>query len=127
MFITYIIIVSIQAVLAHANTRINFGFLRYIIVTPQYHHWHHSDDPKAFNKNFAIHFPFIDMIFGTYHPIGKSWPESTGLGEVKFPKGFIRQFVFPFIKNPAKDNSIKKNLSFYSKSMNSYITKASTN
>jgi lathosterol oxidase len=107
VFTTYIIIVSIQAVLAHANTRINFGFFRYIIVTPQYHHWHHSDDPKAYDKNFAIHFPFIDMIFGTYYPIGKSWPESTGLGDVKFPKGFIKQFVFPFIKNPANDNSIK--------------------
>lgn len=107
VFATYIVIVSIQAVLAHANTRINFGFLRYVFVTPQYHHWHHSDDPKAYDKNFAIHFPFIDMFFGTYYPIGKTWPESTGLGDVEFPKGFIRQFVFPFKKNPAEDNSIE--------------------
>ena len=106
VFITYVVIVSIQAVLAHANTRINFGFLRYVIVTPQYHHWHHADDPKAYNKNFAIHFPFIDMLFGTYYPIGKSWPKSTGLGDVKFPKGFTRQFVFPFFKDPTKNNSI---------------------
>ena len=107
VFTTYIIIVSFQAVLAHSNTRISFGFFRYLIVTPQYHHWHHADDPKAFNKNFAIHFPFIDMIFGTYYPIGKAWPESTGLGNVKFPKGFIKQFFFPFVKNPEADNSIK--------------------
>lgn len=107
VFITYIIIVSVQAVLAHANTRINFGFLRYVIVTPQYHHWHHADDPKAYNKNFAIHFPFIDMLFGTYYPIGKTWPETTGLGNVKFPKGFIKQFIFPFFKNPSKNNSIE--------------------
>jgi sterol desaturase/sphingolipid hydroxylase (fatty acid hydroxylase superfamily) len=107
VFTTYLIIVSFQAVLAHSNTRINFGIFRYLIVTPQYHHWHHSDNPKAFNKNFAIHFPFIDMILGTYFPIGKSWPESTGLGNVKFPKGFLRQFVFPFFKNPAKENEVK--------------------
>ncbi len=107
VFSTYIVIVSIQAVLAHANTRINFGFLRYVFVTPQYHHWHHSDDPKAYDKNFAIHFPFIDMLFGTYYPMGKTWPESTGLGDVKFPKGFVRQFAFPFKKNPANDNNIK--------------------
>jgi len=106
VFIAYIVIVSIQAVLAHANTRINFGFLRYVIVTPQYHHWHHSDDPKAYDKNFAIHFPFIDMIFGTYYPMGKTWPESTGLGDVQFPKGFLPQFIFPFLKDPAKDNKI---------------------
>lgn len=107
VFTTYILIVSIQAVLAHANTRVNFGFLRYVFVTPQYHHWHHSDDPKAYDKNFAIHFPFIDMIFGTYYPMGKTWPESTGLGDVKFPKGFVKQFVFPFTKNPANDNDIE--------------------
>ncbi len=107
VFATYIVIVSIQAVLAHANTRINFGFLRYVFVTPQYHHWHHSADPRAYDKNFAIHFPFIDMIFGTYYPMGKTWPESTGLGDVKFPKGFIKQFIFPFMKNPANENDIK--------------------
>ena len=106
VFVTYIIIVSIQAVLAHTNTRINFGFLRYVFVTPQYHHWHHSDDPQAYNKNFAIHFPFIDMMFGTYYPIGNKWPESTGLGKVEFPKGFIHQFIFPFIKNPTNDNAV---------------------
>jgi sterol desaturase/sphingolipid hydroxylase (fatty acid hydroxylase superfamily) len=46
------------------------------------------------------------MLFGTYYPIGNDWPKSTGLGELKFPRGFIRQFVFPFVKNPAKDNAI---------------------
>jgi lathosterol oxidase len=45
-FNTYIIFMAIHAVLIHANTRINFGFLKYLIVTPQYHHWHHS-----FNRN----------------------------------------------------------------------------
>jgi len=47
------------------------------------------------------------MIFGTYYPISNAWPESTGLGKVKFPKGFIKQFFFPFVKNPEADNAIK--------------------
>jgi len=107
VFTTYIVIVAVQAVLAHANTRINFGFLKYVFVTPQYHHWHHSDDPAAYDKNFAIHFPFLDMIFGTYYPMGDTWPASTGLGDAKFPKGFVKQFMFPFSKDPANDNNIK--------------------
>jgi sterol desaturase/sphingolipid hydroxylase (fatty acid hydroxylase superfamily) len=107
VFNTYIVIVAIQAVLAHANTRINFGFLKYVFVTPQYHHWHHSDDPKAYDKNFAIHFPFIDMIFGTYYPMKDTWPEGTGLGNAKFPKGFVKQFVFPFTNDPLQENNIK--------------------
>lgn len=106
VFATYVVIVSVQAVLAHANTRINFGIFKYIFVTPQFHHWHHSDDPKAYDKNFAIHFPFIDMVFGTYYPLD-DWPESTGLGDAKFPKGFVKQFVFPFIKNPSENNHLE--------------------
>ena len=107
VFITYVIIVSIQAVLAHANTRINFGFLKYIFVTPQYHHWHHSDNPEAFDKNFSIHFPFIDMMFGTYFDRGNEWTERTGLGEkVVVPKGYLKQFLIPFYKNPQDDSGI---------------------
>jgi len=107
VFLTYIVIVSFQAVLAHSNTLINFGFLKYVFVTPQYHHWHHSDDPKAYDKNFAIHFPFIDMIFGTYYPMGNTWPEGTGLGDIKFPKGFLRQFVYSFTNDPSKEQNLK--------------------
>lgn len=111
VFSAYIIIVAIQAVLAHANTRINFGWLKYVLVTPQYHHWHHSADPKAYDKNFAIHLPVIDMMFGTYYPIGEEWPESTGLGDVQFPKGFARQLVYPFLQDPSSTDHVVENKS----------------
>jgi sterol desaturase/sphingolipid hydroxylase (fatty acid hydroxylase superfamily) len=107
VFYLYVIIVSLQAVLAHANTRMQFGFLKYLIVTPQYHHWHHSDNPSAYDKNFAIHFPFIDFLFGTYHLPGDQWPESTGLADTSFPKGYFRQFAFPFWKNPSDQQDMK--------------------
>ena len=107
VFYVYVIIVSLQAVLAHANTRIKFGFLKYLIVTPQYHHWHHSDNPSAYDKNFAIHFPFIDLFFGTYHLPGDKWPESTGLADTSFPKGYFRQLAFPFWKNPTDEQAMK--------------------
>lgn len=100
VFYTYVIIVSLQAVAAHANTRIQFGWLKYLLVTPQYHHWHHSDDPALYDHNFAIHFPFIDKLLGTYHLPGDEWPPSMGLGEERFPKGYLKQFLFPFFKNP---------------------------
>lgn len=96
VFYTYVVIVALQAVSAHANIRIPFGPLKYVLVTPQYHQWHHSDDPKHYNKNFAIHFPAIDRLFGTYYLPGTEWPKSMGLGEQPMPKGYIRQFLFPF-------------------------------
>ncbi len=104
VFNTYIIFIAVHAVLIHANTRINFGFLKYIFATPQYHHWHHCEDPKYYGKNFATIFPFIDMIFGTYYLPGNVWPEGTGVHESQYPKGFIQQSIYPFTKSPFDDN-----------------------
>ncbi len=101
-FNVYVVFIAIHAVLIHANTRINFGFLKYLITTPQYHHWHHCQDPTYYGKNFAVVFPFIDYIFGTYYLPGNTWPEGTGLTETAFPKGFMRQLVYPFKANPFK-------------------------
>lgn len=103
-FNVYIIFIAIHAVLIHANTNINFGFLKYIITTPQYHHWHHCEEPEHYGKNFAVVFPFIDKLFGTYHLPGNKWPKGTGLVDATFPKGFVRQLVFPFKKNPFKND-----------------------
>ena len=100
VFYVYVVIVAIQAVIAHANTRIPFGFLKYLLVTPQYHHWHHCKDQKFYNKNYAIHFPFIDKMFGTYYLPGNDWPQEMGLKNEKFPKGYFRQFIYPFIRDP---------------------------
>jgi sterol desaturase/sphingolipid hydroxylase (fatty acid hydroxylase superfamily) len=100
VFNIYIIFIAIHAVLIHANTRVNFGFIKYIFTTPQYHHWHHCEDPKYYGHNFASIFPFIDMIFGTYYLPGKEWPEGTGVHEAQYPKGFLKQSVYPFTKSP---------------------------
>ncbi|MBE9598123.1 sterol desaturase family protein [Pedobacter sp. MC2016-24] len=100
VFNVYIIFIAIHAVLIHANTRINFGFLKYILTTPQYHHWHHCEDPKYYGHNFASIFPFIDMMFGTYYLPGKKWPAGTGVHEAQYPKGFVRQSIYPFTKSP---------------------------
>ncbi|MCC7029237.1 MAG: sterol desaturase family protein [Chitinophagaceae bacterium] len=106
VFNIYIVFMAIHAVLIHANTRINFGFLKYIFATPQYHHWHHCEDPKYYGKNFATIFPFIDKIFGTYYLPGNTWPEGTGLHEANYPKGYVKQLVYPFTKSPF-DNDLK--------------------
>jgi sterol desaturase/sphingolipid hydroxylase (fatty acid hydroxylase superfamily) len=104
VFNIYIVFIAVHAVFIHSNTRINFGFLKYIFATPQYHHWHHCEDPKYYGKNFATVFPFIDMIFGTYYLPGNVWPEGTGVHESQFPKGFIKQTIYPFTKSPFDDN-----------------------
>ena len=100
VFNIYILFMAIHAVLIHSNTRINFGFLKYIFATPQYHHWHHCEDPKYYGKNFSIIFTFIDRIFGTYYLPNNVWPEGTGVHEGSYPKGYLKQMVHPFLKSP---------------------------
>ncbi|MGY4538081.1 sterol desaturase/sphingolipid hydroxylase (fatty acid hydroxylase superfamily) [Mucilaginibacter sp. UYNi724] len=100
VFNVYIIFIAIHAVLIHANTRVNFGFIKYIFTTPQYHHWHHCEDPKYYGHNFASIFPLIDIIFGTYYLPGNEWPAGTGVHEGNYPKGFLKQSVYPFTKSP---------------------------
>lgn len=100
VFNIYILFMAIHAVMIHANTRINFGFLKYIFATPQYHHWHHCEDPKYYGKNFATIFPFIDKMFGTYYLPGNVWPAGTGVHEGSYPKGYFKQMIHPFAKSP---------------------------
>jgi len=92
----YIIIVGFQAVFNHANIHINWGPLRYLLVTPDFHHWHHSSDDEAIDRNYAAHFSFIDYLFGTAVDSEKRFPEKYGVVGGYVPYGFVQQQLFPF-------------------------------
>ena len=62
-----------------------------------YHHWHHSAEDEAIDCNFAIHFPWIDRLFGTQHFPQDRWPKSYGLSGTSVRPGFFKQFVDPFM------------------------------
>ena len=96
----YVVLVGVQAVFVHANVRWDFGFLKYVIVTPQYHHWHHSDDPEYANTNYAVHLPLIDMLMGTFKLPDKMWPDSYGVFGHQPPQGFMSQLTYPFLPKP---------------------------
>lgn len=97
----YGVIVTLQATLIHANVRFKFGPLRYWLVTPQFHHWHHSDEDAAIDKNFAVHLPIWDWLFGSYYLPGEQWPASYGVKGDKPPEGFFRQLFWPFKRGGA--------------------------
>jgi lathosterol oxidase len=93
----YVAFVSVQATFIHANVRFDFGPLRWLLATPWFHHWHHAADPAAIDKNFAVHLPVLDRLFGTYHLPPGRWPEAYGIaGGAPVPDGFVRQFTHPF-------------------------------
>ncbi len=68
----------------HANLRTNLGFLRYILVTPQSHRIHHSDEPRHQDRNFGVLFSVWDRLFGTQWRNYDEYP-ATGIGDRGFP------------------------------------------
>lgn len=94
----YIVIVGFQAVFNHANVSVRLGPLRYVIVTPNFHHWHHSQDNAAIDKNYAAHFAFLDYLFGTAVKSEQKWPEQYGVVGDYVPNGYFKQLAFPFKK-----------------------------
>ena len=92
----YIVIVGFQAVFNHANVSVRLGPLRYLIVTPNFHHWHHSQDKEALDRNYAAHFAFLD-----HRSAPRSNPIASGrrrygvLGDY-VPNGYVKQLAFPF-------------------------------
>lgn len=106
VLLAYVAIVATQAVLNHTNTRLPFRWLEPFLVSPRIHHWHHSDQREAYDKNFAVHFPWIDRLFGTYHAPGDQWPEAVGLEGVAFPKGYLSQLVYPFRRDPGTESPL---------------------
>jgi len=91
----YVSFAALQAVFVHANIGLPFGPLKYIIATPQYHHWHHSTDKPAIDTNYAVHSPLFDWLFGTYHMPIAHWPEKYGTTR-RLPRTFIGQLLYPF-------------------------------
>lgn len=94
----YVFLVAAQATFIHANVRWTFRPLQRWIATPAFHHWHHSADREALDKNFAVHTPIWEILFGTYY-LPDRWPSSYGLnGRRDVPGRWITQLVYPFRK-----------------------------
>ena len=97
----YIVFAGFQAGLTHSNFGVDFGPLKYVFNTPQFHHWHHSSEREAVDRNYAAHLPVIDKIFGTYYMPADQWPGKYGVIGDPLPKGMVRQFLYPFTRRKA--------------------------
>ena len=59
------------------------------------------------DKNFAIHLPLIDRLFGTAHEPG-GFPDAYGIGGDPVPEGWGRQLVWPLRRPRAQLGFEKK-------------------
>jgi sterol desaturase/sphingolipid hydroxylase (fatty acid hydroxylase superfamily) len=66
----------------HLNVTWGSTWLEWFVITPRYHHIHHSDNPDHYRANLAPLFPIWDRLFGTYvDPQSVARPLSFGIGE----------------------------------------------
>jgi sterol desaturase/sphingolipid hydroxylase (fatty acid hydroxylase superfamily) len=82
----------------HTNVRIRFhGFLKYVLVSPFMHQWHHANDAEAAGKNVGVVFAWNDWLFKTaYHPV--HWPSDFGLAAPpaeRVGQSYMRQLLYP--------------------------------
>jgi len=91
----------------HSNIRVRLGPLEWLVSSPVFHHWHHSNDLHR-DQNFAFIFPVIDKIFGTAW-LPKYWPPDYGIKK-QVPSTLAGQFFDPFSnrmmpeREPAKES-----------------------
>lgn len=89
--------------LNHANINWDYGWLKYIFNNPKMHIWHHSKELPAERKygvNFGLTLSIWDYIFKTnYIPHSGRDIELGFNGDEDFPKGFLKQEMYPLGKN----------------------------
>jgi sterol desaturase/sphingolipid hydroxylase (fatty acid hydroxylase superfamily) len=86
-----------QSHLIHSNVRIRFGPLRWLIASPEFHHWHHANQREAYDKNFAGQLPLWDVLFGTLHMPQGRMPAQYGVDD-PVPRTYPMQLAYPFIR-----------------------------
>lgn len=93
-YIGSVVLFSGWGYLNHANLRVPFGRLSWLLSGPQLHRLHHGQTKDYHDCNYAAFFPFLDFIFGTLRlPQQNEWPE-TGILNDTSPKTPFLQALF---------------------------------
>ncbi|MFT7475336.1 MAG: sterol desaturase/sphingolipid hydroxylase (fatty acid hydroxylase superfamily) [Verrucomicrobiales bacterium] len=95
------VIQIVTGIFLHANVRWRWRPLHRIIITPDFHHWHHANEPDAINSNYSVFLPAWDMIFGTWFMPKDRRPQVYGVDE-PVPPTMAAQMTYPFrgLQNP---------------------------
>ena len=97
------LVTIVQNIFEHANVAVPPGVdarLRSVLITPDTHRIHHSEELDEQNTNFGTIFTWWDRIFGTYRREAARSAELMGIGlrEFRDPRGLsvLRLLALPF-------------------------------
>jgi len=76
----YLTASTVWAFAIHANVAWRLGWLEHVLVTPAFHHWHHSNEgTHPAGVHYASLLPGLDRLFGTHHLPADRFPASYGV------------------------------------------------
>jgi sterol desaturase/sphingolipid hydroxylase (fatty acid hydroxylase superfamily) len=84
----------VTGIFLHANVRWRWRPLHRVVITPEFHHWHHTAERNAIHSNYSVFLPLWDQLFGTYHMPRDRRPEHYGIDE-PMPRGIMAQLRYP--------------------------------
>jgi sterol desaturase/sphingolipid hydroxylase (fatty acid hydroxylase superfamily) len=87
--------------LNHANVKITYGPLKYVLNNPVMHLWHHAKNIPAGSHgvNYGISLSLWDYLFGTAYIPNQNANEQLGFEDQEiFPKTFLQQLTHPWNK-----------------------------
>jgi len=85
--------------LNHANVKITYGPLKYVLNNPVMHLWHHAKNIPAGSNgvNYGISLSLWDYLFGTAYIPNQNANEPLGFEDQEtFPKTFLQQLTHPW-------------------------------
>ena len=88
---------TLSSVFVHANLDWTLGPLKYLLVSPVFHRWHHTLPDGSGARNFATNFAFLDLLFGTFHMPEGTLPEHYGILETNMPDSLGMQVLYPLM------------------------------
>lgn len=97
-FILHLITILIGH-LNHANVKITYGPLKYVLNNPVMHLWHHAKEIPAerHGVNYGISLSLWDYLFGTAYIPNQNANEQLGfVDQETFPKTFFQQLTHPW-------------------------------
>lgn len=91
-----LLIQLLSALFLHANVNWRLRPVQKVLATPEFHHWHHANEPEARNTNYAPLLPVWDLLFGTFHLPCERRPSVYGVDD-PVPAGLLAQLHHPLI------------------------------
>lgn len=92
----YYLLYAVNGQCQHANVRLRYGWMNYLVGSAETHRWHHVRDEACGPCNFGATLIVWDLLFGTFH-LPRRQPRAVGIVDSSYPPGFVMQLLRPFL------------------------------